>query len=318
MSPPARLPPQLRGIAAVERDTGISKDTLRIWERRYGFPAPHRDAQGERLYSDDQVHRLRLLKRLVDAGHRPSRVVGATAEVIDALIAAPSPSGKAPVVPSGPEAAAEQARLMALLTAHDIDGFQRVLAQALMRMGLRDCVLDLVAPMTVQVGEEWARGRFEIFEEHVYTENVQQVLRQAIHAMPRAAIEQRPRVLLSTLPGEQHALGLLMAEVLMRLEGAQCVSLGVQTPVQDLILAAAAHRADIVALSFGGSLSPSAVLDGLRQLRQGLAPVCELWAGGTADALRRRPVTQLDVRRIQSLREIGGDMARWSVAHLIA
>ena len=51
------------GIAAVERDTGLGKDTLRVWERRYGFPKPERDAQGERAYPLAQVQRLRLLRR---------------------------------------------------------------------------------------------------------------------------------------------------------------------------------------------------------------------------------------------------------------
>ena len=37
-------PVVLLSIAAVERDTGLSKDTLRVWERRYGFPSPGRDA----------------------------------------------------------------------------------------------------------------------------------------------------------------------------------------------------------------------------------------------------------------------------------
>jgi DNA-binding transcriptional MerR regulator len=55
-------------IAAVERDTGLSKDVLRMWERRYGFPVPERDANGERLYPADQVERLRLIKRLMDQG----------------------------------------------------------------------------------------------------------------------------------------------------------------------------------------------------------------------------------------------------------
>jgi DNA-binding transcriptional MerR regulator len=57
-------------IAAVERDTGLSKDTLRVWERRYGFPAPTRDAIGERLYGRADLQKLRMLKRLLDAGHR--------------------------------------------------------------------------------------------------------------------------------------------------------------------------------------------------------------------------------------------------------
>ena len=55
-------------IAAVERDTGIGKDTLRVWERRYGFPQPLRDAFGERVYPAEQVEHLRLIKRLMDQG----------------------------------------------------------------------------------------------------------------------------------------------------------------------------------------------------------------------------------------------------------
>ena len=64
------------GIAAVERDTGIAKDTLRVWERRYGFPRPARDAAGDRAYPTEQVEHLRRIKRLLDAGHRPAKVVG--------------------------------------------------------------------------------------------------------------------------------------------------------------------------------------------------------------------------------------------------
>ena len=62
-------------IAAVERDTGLSKDVLRVWERRYGFPAPDRDEHGERIYPAEQVERLRLVKRLMDAGHRPGKLL---------------------------------------------------------------------------------------------------------------------------------------------------------------------------------------------------------------------------------------------------
>ena len=52
-------------IANVERETGLSKDLLRMWERRYGFPAPERDANGDRVYPAEQVERLRKIKRLV-------------------------------------------------------------------------------------------------------------------------------------------------------------------------------------------------------------------------------------------------------------
>ena len=48
----------LLNISAVERETGLSKDVLRIWERRYGFPEPHRDDNAERQYPQEQVAML--------------------------------------------------------------------------------------------------------------------------------------------------------------------------------------------------------------------------------------------------------------------
>src|SRR5579863_5765283 len=63
------------GIGAIAQEIGLTKDTLRVWERRYGFPQPLRSSGGERLYPQEQVTKLRLVKRLLDAGHRPSKVL---------------------------------------------------------------------------------------------------------------------------------------------------------------------------------------------------------------------------------------------------
>src|SRR5476649_1324465 len=63
------------GIGAIAHEIGLTKDTLRVWERRYGFPQPLRSSGGERLYPQEQVTKLRLVKRLLDAGHRPSKVL---------------------------------------------------------------------------------------------------------------------------------------------------------------------------------------------------------------------------------------------------
>jgi MerR family transcriptional regulator, light-induced transcriptional regulator len=68
---------ELLSIAAVTCETGLSAYTLRVWERRYGFPQPMRDSAGHRLYPRAQVERLRQIKRLVDAGFRPGKIVDA-------------------------------------------------------------------------------------------------------------------------------------------------------------------------------------------------------------------------------------------------
>ena len=85
MQTPYSAKPVTLSIAAVERDTGLSKDTLRVWERRYGFPMPERDTLGERSYPFTQVERLRTIKRLLDAGHRPGRVVPMAPEDVERL-----------------------------------------------------------------------------------------------------------------------------------------------------------------------------------------------------------------------------------------
>jgi MerR family transcriptional regulator, light-induced transcriptional regulator len=297
------------GIAAVERDTGINKETLRVWERRYGFPAPARDAAGERLYGAEQVQRLRLIKRLLDAGHRPGRVVAAPPETLDALarplpLPALAPS-QAAAAPRAPEVDA----CVALLLAHEVEGLRRALSQAVLRRGLAACITQVFAPLTARIGELWMSGEVQVFEEHIYSESMQLVLRQAIQALPSAA-GAGPRVLLTTVPGETHALGLLMAEALLTLEGAACLSLGVQTPLAQLPPAAAAHRADVVALSFSGFLAHRAVHEGLAAVREHLPPRIEVWAGGSSRALRMAGCPA-GVRCLGGLEAIASELARW-------
>ena len=294
------------GISAVERDTGLSKDTLRVWERRYGFPRPVRDALGERTYPVEQVDRLRLIRRLMDAGHRPGKVVGLPVDELQALVE-PAPGAPQTAAAAAGEHA-DLARFVALTRSHRADDLRRALSEAALRMGLDRFVAELVAPLNRLVGEAWASGDLEVFEEHLYTEALQGVLRTAIGNI--APSSSPPRVLLTTFPSEPHGLGLLMAEALLALEGCGCLSLGVQTPVRDIALAADTQRADVVALSFSGSLNTRQALDGLAELRKRLPAAVEIWVGGAGCAALRRRLPA-GVCAIGDLAAIDGAVARW-------
>jgi MerR family transcriptional regulator, light-induced transcriptional regulator len=89
------------------------------------------------------------------------------------------------------------------------------------------------------------------------------------------------RVLLTTVPGEEHDLGLLMVECLFRLNGAFCIALGAQTPLNDIAMAAAAHRAEVLALPFSSAFPQRRILAVLRQCRTLLPEPVEIWAGGS-------------------------------------
>ena len=295
-------------IAAVERDTGLSKDTLRVWERRYGFPLPSRDSMGERNYPFEQVERLRTIKRLLDAGHRPGRIVAMAPADLDRLSTAtgirmaPGPSTH------DPGAAPELAGFMTAIRQHDVGALRQLMALSVARIGLGRFVLEVATPLNVLVGEEWMHGRLEVFEEHLYTEAMQIVLRNGLQQLSFVRAE-HPRVLLATVPGEPHGLGLLMAEAVLALEGCACTSLGVQTPVWDIVRAAVALKSDLVALSYTGCTNPHQVTDGLTELRQKLPAGVGLWAGGRAPVLQRRAIDGVLV--LSSLSDVFAAVAAW-------
>lgn len=301
-------------IAAVERDTGIAKDTLRVWERRYEFPKPLRDANDDRAYPIDQVEKLRLLKRLLDQGHRPGRIVQLPIEELRQLNTKPVIEKEISHSHNSAISQDEMTRYLDLLRSHQTEALRLALSTTMMKIGLDRFVIELVAPLIKNIGEYWADGKIEIHEEHLFTEQIKHLLRTAISSVPRGHTGQhldlaRPRILLTTFPQEQHSLGLLMAEALMALEGCVCVSLGTQTPILEIAQAARAQKADIVALSFSSQINQNQVLDGLKELKSKLAPGVEIWAGGDNQALRKRPPE--DIKILTALYDIAQNVKAW-------
>lgn len=294
----------LMNIAAVERETGLGKDTLRVWERRYGFPRPERDQHGERAYPLDQVEKLRLIKRLMGQGWRPGRLLAKPDQELASLAA---PAEAAPDEVAG---GSLHLTVVDLIRLHDIPALGNALRQALHRQGLQQFVLETVSALNRAIGEAWMRGEIQVFEEHLYTEQMQALLRQAIGALPPGS--GRPRILLTTVPEEQHILGILMSEALLTLEGAGCVSLGTQTPLADIGLAAQAQQADIVALSFSSAFPTRQVAPLLKQLRGMLAANIEVWAGGAGI---ERVAAPEGVRIMGSLDAALDGLAQWRAAH---
>ena len=199
---------------------------------------------------------------------------------------------------------------LALLREHDLPALRAELQRLLARFGVARFVNEVVAPLNVAIGDAWLRGQLEIFEEHAYVEAMQTVLRLAIAAVPPPPPGVRaPRVLMCTFPGEPHGMGLLMVEALLVVEGCRCVSLGVQTPLWDIVLAAKAYRSDIVAISFTACMPPTQIIDGLTELRAKLPAGVRLWAGGSAPALHRRGVE--GVHALSSLESMQVQLQAW-------
>lgn len=292
-------------ISAVERDTGLSKDVLRVWERRYGFPNPERDANGERLYPVAQVERLRSIKRLMDAGHRPGKLLALDEGELDTLA---TRQVRAKVIDDVGDL---QRQILTLLQQHDAVALRQTLAQLLMKQGLQEFVAETIAPLNRAVGEAWMRGEMQIFQEHAYTEQVQVVLRSAVNAIPHRAAQ--PMVLLATFPNEQHGLGLLMVESILAPEGAHCISLGTQVPIPEIAEAALAYKVDAVALSFSSAYSSKQALTGLESLRTLLPERVAMWVGG--ELIRRLRRDMPGIVTTGSLADILAALRQWRAEH---
>jgi type I restriction enzyme R subunit len=206
--------------------------------------------------------------------------------------------------------AATQA-LFELIKRHDDAGLRQALRGQLLREGLRHFVTHSAGALLSGVGDRWARGELEIFEEHHFSAHLDMVLREAIALLPPGPLT--PRVLLTTLPGEPHELGLVLVLAMLRLQGAACILLGAQTPESQIVAAAAAYRVDVVALSFSEYFDPGAVRLGVRRLRAELPTHVELWCGGRAAQRLKRPPAGVTV--IGDLDELPAALASRSARH---
>src|SRR4030095_6603729 len=128
-------------ISAVERETGLSKDVLRMWERRYGFPKPGRDDNGERQYTIAEIAKLRGIKRLMDVGMRPGKIIALSQDELNALADARATHRVDATIP------ALERDVLTMLKTHDVIGLQHTLANLLMRQGLQKFVHETITPL---------------------------------------------------------------------------------------------------------------------------------------------------------------------------
>ena len=197
---------ELFPIGVVERDTGIGRDTLRIWERRYGFPDPQRNDKGERLYAEWELRRLQRIRRLLDQGLRPGKLVSMDEASLDALEADMQLQVSGSVDKNIEE-------IIDAITSEDASKVEQLLRVQLEQDGMKAFILHLVSPLITRVGELWMIGQLQIYQEHYLSQQLIRFLNSEISKLQSSAM--KPRVLLATLPGEEHTLGLLMVAAML-------------------------------------------------------------------------------------------------------
>src|SRR5215471_13195158 len=143
-------------IREVVRITGLRREQLYMWQRRYGFPSPLRDSFGDRVYPPDQVARLKLIKQLLSEGWRAGAVVPLTESVLQSMLGL-TVEDPAPL-PNEIEAAVK------LLAQHRIGELQNHLSKLLASQGMRKFLEATLIPLNEAVHERVVRGEMQSFQ----------------------------------------------------------------------------------------------------------------------------------------------------------
>ena len=261
-------------IGDVAAATGITPETLRVWERRYGRPQALRLPSGHRRYTADHVRWVRRIAEALARGHRPHKVVPLDDAALDALLA-PEVAGE-----SLPAGAAEVLDLVRSFRATEL---RERLAEAWDPDRHLAFLEEWIAPIVRLVGRSWADGEIEIRHEHFASEILQDVLRSARNDYP--VPDEAPRVVLTTLSGETHGLGLQMAALSCAAHGVPYRLLGVDTPNEEIVRAASELGVSIVALE--RLARHRRRRDGPSDRRAATAPpapTCSSWSAAAAPA----------------------------------
>ena len=295
-------------VRLVAARTGLSPHVLRAWERRYQVLTPTRSEGGQRLYSDLDIERLRLLRRLTDRGHAIGRIATLPLDVLGRLA---RDAEQVPELPApSPDGAVESARATvqaALRAAADFDPteLQAVLERAAVTHGVPVFLDEVIVPVVEAIGYGLAEGTVTVAQEHMATAVMRRVLGWLLgvfqlHGTARQEVVAR-QLLMATPPTQVHELGALLAAVSAAIEGWKVTYLGADLPAADLVATARATGADAVALSLVYDPGDSTLLAAVREARAGLPKEVPLVVGGAEASRLREQVEAAGAVVVESL-----------------
>jgi len=269
-------------IGAVSRATGIPVNTIRTWERRYGFPKPRRSEGGQRLYSPRVVPRLRLVAQALEEGHRPRQVVGLSFDELRQLV------GRLPEAEERrtDQPADEIEVWMQASRKLDGESLDRGFSTEYNRLGMQGFLRERASPFLNTVGLAWAAGDLDVAHEHFASERLRHFLTSRWRPLSDRA--RGPVIVCAALPGEQHDLGLHMVAATVSMHDLRVVFLGANTPLESIHTTANQSNAVAILVSVSPSSDPENALEQLTLLRDRINPGIELLVGG-AGAPREIP-----------------------------
>lgn len=258
-------------IRELVRRTGVNASTLRAWENRHGLLNPLRTPSGHRLYTQNDVQRIRRLQELLVQGLNLSELVPLLDA--DAPPATPATGPAAPAAaPAGPAWRRYLQDLLRALEDFSTERLDNLYNEACSLYPIDLVTENLLMPALEELGARWARRATGIAEEHFFTAWLRNKLGARMHHV--AGMTRGRPLILACLPGETHEIGLLLFALGALQRGHRVIYLGANMPIRQLAHVAEKTLAAGVVLTGRAGVDAPAVLPELAWLAQaGNAPV---------------------------------------------
>jgi DNA-binding transcriptional MerR regulator/methylmalonyl-CoA mutase cobalamin-binding subunit len=263
-------------IGTLARLTGITTHALRVWERRYKALAPSRTAGGARLYTDHDVQRLRLIKKLLGRGYTISAIANLDMPALSRLAPAETLAEAEVGLDASARARTAIDDILSAIGEMDMERAGQKLAQAANAFSPRDLVTQIVAPALDELGTRWAAGEICTAAEHAASAMLRTHLGNLLATQP---VNGKAPVVCTTPAGELHELGALLAAVIVAMHGRRAIYLGANLPADQIAQAARLAKAGGVALSLVG-LSPDDARREILALCKALPEGVDVLVGG--------------------------------------
>lgn len=218
-------------IRTVSERCQIPAATLRMWERRYGFPAPQRTGGNYREYSEDDIAQILRVKTLL-----------ATGLVASEAIAQVRLHGAAHLS----QEAVKQLRSSFLEAAQRMAERSLEEIAQLARKGLE--AWDFCELFALPLLRALSSEALDIAREHLASSVLRQQMREALYQLSSPA--QSKVVILACPEGEEHEGGLIAIAIRLRVLGQRVVLLGANTPANAVAAACVGTHVDAIGLSF--------------------------------------------------------------------